>query len=105
MIIPRRSIFLRQDARILKISADLLITWTDQEAISGVAISSRRTKRVISRGSLHVGKKGILRNRNTSGLLRLALRRGSVKGALVKFEKIAFIVFMIILSRLGNICW
>jgi hypothetical protein len=83
MIIPRRSIFLRQDAGNLKTSADLLINWTDQEATSGITISNSSIKKVISRGSLHVGKKGVQRNRKTSGLPWLALRRGSMKGALV----------------------
>ena len=54
---PRMSILLRQDARILKANVDFLINWTDQEATSGIVINSSSVSKVTSRGSLQEGKK------------------------------------------------
>ena len=103
---PRMSILLRQDARILKANADFLINWTDQEATSGIVINSISVNKVTSNGSLQDGKKGVQRNRKISGLpWTLALSRGSIKGTLANFLQIALIVFMRMPSILGSICW
>ena len=97
---------LRQDARILKANTDFLINWTDQEATSGIVINSKKVSMVTSKGSLHEGKKGVQRNRKTSGFpWTLAQSRGSIKGTFVNFLQIALIVFMKMPSMLGSICW
>ena len=86
---------LRQDARNVNANADFLRIWTDQEANNGVIISSKRVKMASSSASLHEGMNGVQTNRKISGFpWNLALRRGSIKGALLNFLQMAFIVLM-----------
>ena len=97
---------LRQDARNVNVNADFLRIWTDQEASSGVIISSNRVRMASSSASLHEGMNGVQRNRKISGFpWNLALRRGSIKGALVNFLQMAFIVLIRMPSIFGIICW
>ena len=97
---------LRQDARNVNANADFLRIWTDQEANNGVIISSKRVKMASSSASLQEGMNGVQRNKKISGFpWNLALRRGSIKGALLNFLHIAFIVLMRMPSIFGSICW
>ncbi len=97
---------LRQDARNVNANADFLRIWTDQQANSGVIISSKRVKRVSSSASLHKGMNGVQRNRKISGFpWNLARSCGSITGALLNFLQMAFIVLIRMPSMFGSICW
>ena len=78
---------------------------TDQDTMRGVIKRSRKVSMVSSRGSLQVGKNGIHRNRNASGLPRtLALKHGLWKGFLLRHLAISFIILMAMQSILGRSC-
>ena len=96
----------RHDARDLNTTTDFLIIWTDQEATSGVSLSSRKVNIVNSSASSHVEMNGIQINGKILGFpMVLVLNFGSKKGAFMNFLQIAFINLIRMRSRFGNISW